>query len=275
MGSETGPLKRREVGAVAAGEPDRLAELVASHTPAAVRQRLRRGPDTSYLRDFIYGAIDGAVTTFAIVCGVAGAGLSTGVVVVLGLANVLADGFSMAASNFLGSRAARQQLERARRMEEFHVASHPEGEREEVRQIYADKGFSGDDLERVVAVITSDRRQWVETMLREELGLAAGGGPNPWRAALSTFAAFVIVGMVPLLAFLCQLVWTPPPGRFDPFPWSVGLTAGAFFLVGAAKSRFVEQKWYWAGLETLGVGGAAAVLAYAAGTMLKGLGGAA
>ena len=81
-----------------------IHKLKQDHSPHAIRCRLEAGPQHSYVRDYVYGAIDGAVTTFAIVAGVAGAQLSGGVVVVLGLANLLGDGFSMAVSNYLGTR---------------------------------------------------------------------------------------------------------------------------------------------------------------------------
>lgn len=248
-------------------EHGRLAQLEASHTRQAIRTRLALGPVHSYLRDFIYGAIDGAVTTFAVVSGVAGADLSHSIVVILGIANLIGDGFSMAAGNFLGVRAERQQREQLRSIENQHISDYPEGEREEVREIFRQKGFENDDLDRAVDIITANRDRWVRTMLTDEHGVSLSG-PSAIRAASVTFAAFLLVGSVPLLTFVFDHVGMSID---NPFFWSATLTGIAFFLTGALKSRFVEQSWLSAGLETLAVGGSAAVLSYVVGALLGGL----
>ena len=230
--------------------------------------RLGKTPSASYLRDFVYGAVDGAITTFAVVAGVAGANLDETIVIILGGANLIADGFSMAASNYLGSRAERQRLERARRDEELQIRLVPEGEREEVRQIFAAKGFEGRDLERVVEVITSDHELWRDTMMSEELGFGSTV-PNEVRAALATLTAFVTIGFLPLLVYVYDALIS---GDIEnAFTWSAVMTAIAFLVVGAMKSRFVDQHWWRSALETLTVGGVAATLAYAAGALLQGI----
>ncbi len=236
------------------------------HTPERIRERLAQD-NSNYLSDFIYGAIDGTVTTFAVVSGVAGAGLSSGIVIVLGLANLVGDGFSMAASNFLGTRADRQLKEKAHAEEARQIDQHPEGEREEIRQIYAQKGFEGDDLERAVEVICADRNRWIETMLHEELGIDTATR-SPVRAASATFIAFMLIGFIPLFPFSLQLLSVHVD---SPFLWSCVFTGIAFFGVGAAKSLFVQQHWLWAGAETLLLGGSAAGLAYFVGVLLRGV----
>jgi vacuolar iron transporter family protein len=232
------------------------------HTIEAIDARLSAGPSHNYLRDWIYGGIDGAVTTFAVVTGVVGAGLSPVVIVILGFANLIADGFSMAASNFLGTKSEHDDMRRLEAIERRHIEVAPEGEREEVRQIFARKGFAGSDLDRVVELITADRDRWVQTMLTDEYGLPHSPR-SPWLAAASTFSAFVVCGLVPLLPFLLK---TDKAVR-----WSVIATAAVFFAIGSLKSRWSTSSWWRSGLGTLLVGCAAAGLAYAVGAALQNL----
>ncbi|HSN67900.1 MAG TPA: VIT1/CCC1 transporter family protein [Thermoanaerobaculia bacterium] len=233
------------------------------HTPAAIRERLAKGPRNSHLRDFIYGGIDGAVTTFAIVSGVVGAELSSGIVLILGLANLLADGFSMAAANYSGTRAERHELDLLREIEKTHIREHPDGEREEIRQIYEQKGFRGADLETIVARISDDEDLWIRTMLQEEYGVAPEVR-SPALAAASTFAAFVICGAVPLVPFALHVEGAAVA--------SLAATLAVFFAIGSAKSRWSLVAWWKSGLETLFIGSAAAAIAYGVGVMLGGLG---
>ena len=229
------------------------------HTPEAIRARLADAPRSSYLRDWVYGGIDGSVTTFAVVTGVSGAELSLRIIVILGIANLLADGFSMAASNYLGTRTERQEEDALRAREQRHIDGDPAGEREEVRQIFAAKGFAGDDLERAVTIVTSDRARWIDFMLTEECGLGRAVR-SPIAAALATFSAFLMCGLVPLLPFLLRL-----PHALNV---SLVMTGIAFFVVGSVRSRWLLLPWWRAGLETLGIGAIAAALAYAAGVII-------
>ena len=236
--------------------------LAAEHRPEAIRTRLARAPARSYLGDAVLGAIDGCVTTFAVVAGASGAALPGAVVLILGFANLVADGFSMAVSNYQGTKTARESLERAAREEEEHIRLVPEGEREEIRQIFAAKGFGGETLERIVEVISQRRDVWVDTMLTEERGLSRKGA-DPLRAAVATFAAFAAAGLIPLLPFL--LSWKVA------LEASAGITAAAFFAIGVARGLVLGRSALRSGLGTLAMGGAAAALAFTIAFLLRGL----
>ena len=238
-----------------------MSRLEHDHTEAAIAERLS-AVRHNYVRDFIYGGIDGSVTTFAVVSGVAGAELSVAVVLILGFANLAADGFSMAASNFLGTRAEQDDYRRLEKIEYRHIEHAPDGEREEIRQIYREKGFEGEDLEKAVALITADKDRWVKTMLTEEYGLPAEIR-SPWKAAGATFAAFILCGLIPLAPYLFR-----SSGAFSA---STVMTLATFFMIGSAKSRWSTTSWLRSGLETLLVGAIAAGFAYAAGVLLKGI----
>lgn len=243
-------------------------ELEQQHTDDAIAARLAASTKQSYLGDFLLGAIDGAVTTFAIVASVAGAGLKSEFALVLGLANLLADGFSMAAGNYLKTKSDHEVLAKMRHIEERHIALIPEGEKEELRQIYAQKGFErGPLLEKIITVITADKKRWVDEMLVEEWGMDIHP-PSPWISALITMLAFCALGAIPLIPFLFYL---GKPLPTDIFMWSAAATGLAFFLVGSGKGKVVAQGWLRGGLETLFVGSLAAGLAYAVGYFAKGL----
>lgn len=243
--------------------------LEHEHTASAIAERLKAPNDHGMLGDFVLGAVDGTITTFAIVSGVAGAGLSAGVALVLGLANVLADGFSMAVGNYLKARSDRQMVDRYRAIEEKHIRREPEGEQEEIRQIFAGKGFEGVVLEEVVQVITADRRRWVDTMLTEEWGLQVSP-PSPVRVGAVTFFAFVAAGMVPLL----PMFWSTALGPANTFIASACATALAFAGIGAVRGRVTNHSMAYSAIETLVVGGIAATVAYVVGNLLKGYAGA-
>ena len=232
--------------------------LEHGHEPADIAERINGDAGRSYLRDIIYGAIDGAVTTFAIVAGVVGAELSTKVILILGIANVLADGFSMAAGNYSGTKAELDDVRRIRDIEDRHIRLVPEGERAELRAILAQKGLDGEVLDAAVDAIANNKKAWIDMMLVEEYGLSPVD-PHPMRAALATFVAFLVAGLIPLFPYVVSLP--------EAFTWSIWLTAATFFCVGALKSRWSLAPWWRSGLETLLIGGCAASIAYIVGTL--------
>lgn len=242
-------------------------QLLKEHRPEAIAKRLRARSSRTFIADAVLGAIDGCVTTLAVVSGAFGAGFSSSVALILGFANLIADGFSMAVSNYEAIRAQQDFADSVRRMEQEHIELVPAGEREELRQIFQRKGFSGAVLDAIVATISSDRRLWVETMLTEEHGIQ-GSAFTPYRSAITTFAAFVAVGSAPLLPLLV--------GGLEPrvqFLACATLGAVMFFLVGSLKSLAYNRPYLRSGLYTLATGGSAATLAYLTGYLLRALSG--
>jgi vacuolar iron transporter family protein len=230
------------------------------HTHESIRQRLAAGPSQSYLRDWVYGGIDGTVTTFALVSGVIGAQLSSRVILILGSAGLIADGFAMAAANYLATRAEHEEFHQAEAVERRHIEYAPDGERQEVREILKEIGILGDLLDRAVAAVTENPDRWVRVMLRYEYGLPASVR-SPWRAAGSTFSAFLICGLVPLIPFV--------GGIKNAFWVASAVTSLTFFLIGALKARWSIRPWWHSGLSTLAIGGVVATVAYGIGAWLR------
>ena len=235
-------------------------DLEHDHSPADIAKRISAGPKANYIQDWVYGGIDGVITTFAIVAGAIGADLSNRVVLILGCANLLADGFSMGAANYSGTKAERDNYNRLREMEERHVDANPEGEREEIREIYRLKGFHGSRLESIVALITNHRETWISTMLLEEHGQSIILRSS-LKAALATFAAFVLCGAVPIIPFVFGIPNAPII--------ATSLTVLVFFGIGSIKSFWSTIHWSISGLETTIIGLFAAGIAWGVGYLLQ------
>lgn len=218
------------------------------------------------LEDFVYGSIDGTVTTFAVVAGVIGASLSPSIVLILGFANLFADGFSMAAANYQAQKVRSEYIQMKRKQEEWEIDNLAEQEKQEIRDIYSKKGFKEDLLEEIVRIITSRRKVWVDTMMKEELGLIEEH-KKPLESSVSTFVGFNLIGIIPLLPFVIFMIsGIESSGAFY---YSIFFTALSFFLVGLIKGKIVEKSIWRSGLITLLIGGTAAIVAYVVGNLLN------
>jgi VIT1/CCC1 family predicted Fe2+/Mn2+ transporter len=243
-----------------------------AHDRAVIKQAHEEhgGAGSQYLGEVVYGGLDGIITTFAVVSGVAGAQLGTPVILILGLANLLADGFSMATGAYLSAKSEQEYYRKEWEREAWEVEHFPEGERAELFEIYRQRGFTDDEAQQMVKIQSSEPERWVKAMMLDELGMLEDEG-NPLTNGLVTFGSFVIAGAVPLLIYLLGLVFQIP-AQLD-FPISIVLSGMALFGLGAAKVLVTKLNPLRSGFEMLVVGGLAALVAYAVGALLKGIGG--
>jgi VIT1/CCC1 family predicted Fe2+/Mn2+ transporter len=220
------------------------------------------------VENFVYGAIDGAVTTFAIVTGVVGASLAPSIIIILGFANLLADGFSMAIGNYLAVKTQNEFIQRERKREEWEIDNRIEEEKLEVREIYSKKGFKDELLDEIVRIITSRRKVWVDTMMREELGLIEGKH-SPIISAVNTFVGFNVIGIVPLIPFILVYLSGSNVSIISALFYSVLATVSSFFLIGTIRGKVVHKPLMTSGLNTVLIGGIAAAVSYCIGFILS------
>ncbi len=218
-----------------------------------------------YISEFVYGGIDGAITTFAVVAGAAGANAELYWVLIFGFANLIADGFSMSVGNYFAVRAERDNFEKHKAVEYWEVEHLRDKEVQEIRDIYRAKGFRGELLEQVVEVITADKDVWVDTMMKEELEMTKDD-KTPLKTASATFLSFNVVGIIPLLSYLMAIIFDLNQSNL--FIISCFATALALMIVGYLKSIVTQKSWIKGILETLILGGLAAFLAFYVGEVL-------
>ena len=228
-----------------------------------MRQELhghRLGP---FIQDVVYGGNDGIVTTFAVVAGTVGADLPHYVVIILGMANLLADATSMGTGSYLSIKSEMDNYVRIRKEELSEIKEIPEIEREEIRIAYEKKGFSGDDLEHVVSIITANDDVWADTMMLEEHGLTKEAASKPLFHGAMTFLSFIVFGSIPLLPFIFGVT------RESRFTVAIYSTFAALFLLGLTRSYVTRERLFKGPIEIVTVGAMGAVVAYAIGVLLK------
>lgn len=230
--------------------------------PGPVPGEQRTGGRSGALRAAIFGVNDGLVSNVSLIFGVAGAGVSSRVIVLAGIAGLLAGAFSMGAGEYISVRVQREVFERLIHLEAHEIGSDPEAEREELRQLYERKGLSPDLAARLAEELMRDPRVALETHAREELGLDPDEGlGSPLAAAGSSFAMFAVGAVLPLAPFLLGAGTAAVIA-------SGALSGGALFGVGAAMSYLTGRPALLSGARMLAVGSAAAAITFAIGKLL-------
>jgi VIT1/CCC1 family predicted Fe2+/Mn2+ transporter len=268
-------ISRRLENARKAFDQKNQKASAASHEIAEIRKDAeeRHGSDSSkYIGNMVFGGLDGIMTTFAVVSGVAGAQLNPAIIIIMGLANLFGDGFSMGLGAFLSRKSEKEYYDHEYERESWELEHFPEGERQELLQIYLKQGYPPADAQKIVEVKTANKELWLSAMMTEELGLMKDDS-SPVGAALTTFFSFLVTGSLPLLVYLAALLLRFTLPAATSFLISVGLSGVALFALGAAKYFVTRRNPFFSGLEMLVVGGFAAGVAYLVGALLKGIGG--
>ena len=219
------------------------------------------GGKSGAFRAAIFGANDGLVSNLSLIMGVAGAAVSNHVILVAGLAGLLAGSFSMGAGEYVSMRVQRELFERLIHIEAHELATEPQEENEELTRIYESRGYPPELARQLTKVIHDDPELALQTHAREELGIDPDQLGSPWGAAISSFVMFSLGAVIPLLPFVFG------SGAAAAL---VAIAAGgvALFSLGAAMSYFTGRAPIWAGVRMLFVGAAAAAITYGVGRLL-------
>ena len=225
-----------------------------------IGKRHQNGAAGNALRAGVFGINDGLVSNAALIYGVAGAAPEPSIIVLTGVAGLLAGAFSMASGEYVSVRSQREMFEYQIGLERDELEQYPQEEAAELALIYTAKGMDAAEARRLADTLMQDPARALDTLAREELGLNPDELGSPWVAALSSFAAFTAGAALPLLPFLF--------GYGHALAASIGLTALGLFAVGASMSLFTGRHALLSGLRMLGIGGAAGLATYFIGAWL-------
>jgi vacuolar iron transporter family protein len=217
-----------------------------------------RDVNGGWLRPAVFGAMDGLVSNLALMTGVAGGSAGREVIVVAGLAGLAAEAFSMAAGEYTSVASQRELVEAELNVERRELRKHPKDEELELAALYEARGVEPKLAREVARQLSRDPEQALEIHAREELGVDPGDLPSPAVAAISSFGSFALGALLPVLPYLlgATVLW----------PAVLSALAGLFGC-GAVVARVTARPWWFSGLRQLALGGAAAGVTYALGSL--------
>ncbi len=220
-------------------------------------------PVGKFLRNAIFGMNDGLVSTLALMAGLAGAAMGKEVIVIAGLAEMIAGAISMSLGTYISTKSQLEFYGEEIEKEKKDLNESPGMEKDQVREIYRRKGFVGKDLDSVVERLTANKKRWLNILVNEELGLNNSKMENAWVSGIVMFFAFIFGAFVPLSSFV-----------FVPLDFALKTAMASslllLFFVGAGKTHFTGSNWIKSGFEMVFVGILATGVAYYLGEFVSG-----
>ncbi|MGH3686009.1 MAG: VIT1/CCC1 transporter family protein [Pseudonocardiaceae bacterium] len=225
---------------------------------------VHRDVSGGWLRPAVFGAMDGLVTNIALVAGVGGSGANTHLIVLTGMAGLVAGAFSMAIGEYASVETQNDSVRAEVQVEHDELRRHPAAEQAELAASFVQLGLTRQTAQQVAEEVHANPSLAVRVHINQELGVNPDEQPSPWVAAGSSFLCFVIGALVPLIPYLLGFA-----------SLAAGLAAGAagLFLAGAVASRFTTRSWWWSGIRQVGFGAIAAVATYSVGALIGAGGG--
>jgi len=226
---------------------------------ASEHHHQHRDVSGGWLRPAVFGAMDGLVSNFALIAGIAGGHASQEVILLAGLAGLAAGAFSMAAGEYISVASQSELAEAEIEVERLELARHPVAEERELAQVFEARGVDSATAAEVARQLSRDPEEALEIHAREELGVSPGDLPSPVLAAGSSFLSFAVGALLPVLPYLL--------GGNSLWPAAV-IAAIGLFGAGALVSRVTTRAWWYGGLRQLVFGATAAAITYGVGALI-------
>lgn len=236
-----------------------LIHASMSHTPE-LENRHRSISKGNNVRAAVFGINDGLISNASLILGIAGAQVDQSMILLTGIAGLLAGACSMGAGEYVSVRSQREMLEYQLELEKHELELYPEEETQELSLIYQARGIPREEADKISALLIQNPEKALDTLAREELGINPDDLVSPTGAALSSFISFSVGAFIPIIPFVLS------HSSYN-LIIAIILTAISLFAVGALMSLFTQRNALWSGFRMFLIGGAAGALTYFIGSL--------